>query len=171
LTSPTVPLALTVTGTCTAVPVAIPDSNATGVQVPVTVNASGTVGDVNANLSLTHTWDSDLIISLLAPDGTTTAVLANRRGSSGDNYTNTSFDDEAANPISSGTPPFTGSFRPDAPLTIFDGLSAPGTWNLKVADLAASDTGSVTSFNLTVTTVSCTLPAGDTFNYLPTIWR
>ncbi len=37
--------------------------------------------------------------------------------------------------------------------------------------MAGSDTGNVTAFSLTVTTVSCTLPASTTFNYLPTIWR
>ncbi len=101
------------TYTSTAVPAAIPDNNATGVLVPVTVDA-GTVGDVNVNLSLTHTYDSDLAISLQGPGGATTVSLAYRRGSSGDNYTNTTFDDEAATPISSGSAPFTGSFRPDS---------------------------------------------------------
>jgi subtilisin-like proprotein convertase family protein len=158
------------TYTSTAVPVAIPDNNTNGVLIPVTVDP-GIVGDVNVNLSLTHTYDSDLAISLQGPGGATTVSLAYRRGSSGDNYTNTTFDDEAVTPISSGSAPFSGSFRPEAFLSAFDGLAAAGTWNLKVADMAGADTGNVTAFNLTVTTVSCTLPASTTYNYLPTIWR
>lgn len=37
-------------------------------------------------------------------------------GSSGNNYTNTVFDDEAASLITAGTAPFSGSFRPEGSL-------------------------------------------------------
>ena len=89
---------------------------------------------------------SDLEISLISPAGTTVR-LANHVGGSGDNFTNTVFDDEAATAIGSGTPPFTGSFRPFQPLSAFDGQVIAGTWKLKVVDMAPTDAGTLSSWN------------------------
>ena len=77
-------------------------------------------------------------------------MLANRPGgttNSGDNFTNTVFDDEAATALGSGSPPYTGSFRPQADqLSRFDAEPQAGTWTLKVADLAQLDTGTLHSW-------------------------
>jgi len=81
-------------------------------------------------------------------------TLLNRPGgnnNSGDNFTNTVFDDEATQPIagvSSGNAPFTGSFRPDQALSAFDGENQGGVWTLKVRDNAGSDTGTINSWSL-----------------------
>src|SRR5439155_9106721 len=87
---------------------------------------------------------------LLTPTNVSIA-LSSRRGSSGDNYTNTVFDDEATTPISSGTAPFTGSYRPESPLSAADGIGAAGAWKLSVNDGASLDTGSINSWKLTLT--------------------
>ena len=76
----------------------------------LTVPASGTITDVNAKLSLTHTFDGDLTLQLIAPTATT-VLLSNRRGSSSDNYTNTIFDDQATTSIAAAAAPFTGINR------------------------------------------------------------
>ena len=55
-------------------------------------------------------------------------------GGSGANFTATVLDDEAATAIASGTAPFTGSFRPAQPLTVFDGQNPNGTWTLEIPD-------------------------------------
>ena len=68
-------------------------------------------------------------------------VLSNRRGGTGNNFWVTVFDDEAATPVSTGQAPFTGSFRPDGSLSVFDGKNARGTWKLSVEDRAARDAG------------------------------
>ena len=62
-------------------------------------------------INVTHTWDSDLNVFLIAPNGAR-IELTTGNGGGGDNYTNTVFDDEAATLISAGAAPFTGSFRP-----------------------------------------------------------
>ena len=113
----------------------------------VTLNTGGVVGDLNAKLSLIHTFDGDLAISLIAPSGTQVS-LSNRVGGGGDNFTNTVFDDEAAGSITAGTAPFTGSFRPSAPLNGVDRQSMSGTWTLRIEDLAGVDEGSLTSWSL-----------------------
>jgi subtilisin-like proprotein convertase family protein len=132
----------------TDVPKAIPDNNATGASSTLAVAASGLITDIDATIGqITHTFDGDLIISLTSPAGTTVR-LANRNGSSGDNFTNTVFDDAAAVAVSSGSAPFTGSFRPFEPLSAFNGQQVQGTWTLKVVDVAAADTGTLSSWGI-----------------------
>ncbi len=50
------------------------------------------------------------------PDATM-VELSTDNGSTGDNYTNTVFDDEASTAITAGTAPFTGSYRPEGSLS------------------------------------------------------
>ncbi len=78
--------------------------------------------------------------------------LSSRRGSSGDNFTGTTFDDSATTPISSGTAPFSGSFKPETPLAALNGIAANGTWKLEVNDAASGDTGTLTAWSIQLTT-------------------
>jgi Proprotein convertase P-domain len=43
-------------------------------------------------------------------------------------------DDEASQPISAGSAPFTGSYQPEQPLSALDGKNAQGTWRLFIQD-------------------------------------
>jgi subtilisin-like proprotein convertase family protein len=132
------------------VPTAIPDTGApTSVSLPIS-GVTGTIADINVRVNVTHTWDMDLVLQLVSPDGQNVVTLINRRGDSGDNFTNTVLDDEAGASISSGSAPFSGSFRPEAPLSVLDGLPINGTWQLKVTDVAAQDVGAVTGFQLDI---------------------
>ena len=114
----------------------------------LTINQDITIADLNLTMSLSHTWDSDLRVTLIGPDGTQ-ITLVNRRGGSGDNFA-TTFNDEAATSIVSGLAPFNGSYRPEQALSAFDGKNARGTWQLVVDDLATFDTGRINSWSLTV---------------------
>jgi subtilisin-like proprotein convertase family protein len=131
-------------------PLAIPDSNTTGITSTITVVEAKTVTDVNVTVNITHTYDGDLQISLIPPIGSA-IPLSTSRGSSGDNFTNTVFDDEASTAISAGTAPFTGSFKPESPLSAMDGFAAPGAWKLKVVDSAGGDTGTLLNWTLSLT--------------------
>jgi len=111
---------------------------------------SKTILDVNVKVNITHTYDGDFTIQLIPPGGSPIA-LSNRRGSSGQNYTNTVFDDEATTAISAGVAPFTGSFRPESPLSGLDGANSAGTWTLKVVDQASVDTGTIDNWTLMLT--------------------
>ena len=93
---------------------AIPDNSCTVAhEFPVTVTGVGILGTTNifdqVALDITHTWDSDLDISLIAPDGITIIDLSSDNGGSGDNYTATIFREDAVTPITSGSAPFTGT--------------------------------------------------------------
>jgi subtilisin-like proprotein convertase family protein len=113
----------------------------------IVISPEGNVLDININLTLYHTYDSDVDIYLKGPQGTE-IDLSSDNGSSGNNYVNTTFDDEAANSITSGSPPFTGSFRPEQPLSTFDNNPIAGNWVLRVYDDSNTDTGSLINWCL-----------------------
>ncbi len=136
---------------------AIPDNGS--VDIPINVSQMGTVTDVNVKLRLNHTFDGDLRIRLLHPDGTE-VMLSNRRGGGGDNFgtgandcagVSTVFDDSADTAIASGAAPFAGSFRPDSSLSTLNGKNTNGTWILRISDDAPVDTGSVGCVQLQIT--------------------
>ena len=116
-----------------------------------TVSNPVRIADLDVQVQLTHTYVGDLRLTLVSPTGTQ-VTLFDRFGGGGDNL-NTTFDDEAGVGIESGTAPFNGSYRPVSPLTGFDGQLFAGTWQLRIADLAAQDTGSVTLVRLLATPV------------------
>ena len=130
-------------------PAPIPDNDPTGVESTVVVSDDNVVQDVNVTLNVTHTYDGDLVLSLIGPDDTT-VLLSNRRGSSGENFTETVFDDEAATAIADGSAPFSGSYSPDQPLAAFDGKPAAGSWRLRVEDQGSIDVGTLDSWSLTL---------------------
>jgi hypothetical protein len=101
-------------------------------------------------INLTHTWDADLDISLIAPDGTQ-ILLSSANGGSGDDYINTCFDNAAPTSIMAGSPPFTGTFRPQGDLGIINNNQNPnGVWKLHFLDTYAfADQGNLLSWNIT----------------------
>ena len=114
------------------------------------ISQFGTIVDLNFKMeSLIHTYDGDISISIISPTGIEVS-LSNRRGSGGDNYINTLFDDSSAVAISTGTAPFTGTFRPESPLNVFNGLDVHGSWILKVNDQATGDTGMIERYCLNI---------------------
>jgi internalin A len=149
-----------------ATPIAIPGFNNTGVtsyagpggaiadlttqQFTLNVPAGPTnqkIRDVNVHLGITHTFDSNLQISLRSPAGTLIVLVANR-GSSGDNFTGTILDDEAAAAIGAGTAPFSGAYRPENALSAFDNQSPGGNWVLTIADQVTLNLGTLNSWSL-----------------------
>ncbi len=114
-------------GTCTgtnSTPVPIPDLstiNSTIALASCTGNASATS---TVAVNITHTWSGDLVVSLVAPDGSV-YVLQSRLGGSADNIITT----------------FTVNLSTE--------LRA-GTWTLRVQDAAAADVGTLNTWTLTL---------------------
>jgi len=106
------------------------------VNIPNAMN----IIDVNVRVdTVIHTWDSDVSFNLI--HNSTTVLLINHRGGSGDNFIGTYLNDSAATPIASGTAPFTGNFRPEVPLSGLNGNNVNGFWILSINDNAGGDTG------------------------------
>ncbi|MEV6172946.1 M4 family metallopeptidase [Streptomyces sp. NPDC051954] len=108
-----------------AADVSIPDNGA-AVTSPITV--SGRTGNAPSNLAvavdIVHTYIGDLQVQLVAPDGTAYTLKAYGTGGSADNL-NTTYTVNASSEI------------------------ANGTWQLRVQDNAAVDTGYISSWKLT----------------------
>ena len=115
----------------------------------ILVTSGGVITDINVRVNITHTWDSDLNISLIAPDGTE-VLLAGGVGLDGDNFTNTVFDDSATVAIGSGAPPFTGTFIPAQPLAAMNYKTLTGLWQLKVEDTFPDDTGVILDWSMQI---------------------
>ncbi|MDB5311736.1 MAG: regulatory domain of in-like proprotein convertase [Gemmataceae bacterium] len=139
----------------TDTPLRVPPTGTAGTTLSVltipALTGAPRVGTVTVHIDLTHTFDSDLRFTLIAPDGTTSVVLSNREGGSGHDYTNTTFSDSATIPISAGSPPFTGAFQPETPLAALTGQSVSGTWTLRLDDLALADFGTLFDWSLSFT--------------------
>ena len=130
-TPPPPPGCINSTFTATDVPKSIPDNNATGVTSTLAVTGDGTVASLALSLNITHTFRGDLVVTLIAPDGST-SIISNRAGGSADNLVLT-----------------------NQAVTAFNGKTGAGSWKLKVQDLAAQDVGTINSWSLKIVG-SCT---------------
>ncbi|THC42761.1 M28 family metallopeptidase [Streptomyces sp. A1499] len=105
--------------------VAIPDN---GAAVTSTVDVTGRTGNAPAALKvdvdIRHTWRGDVVVDLLAPDGTAYRLK------------NSSGNDSADNVIASYTVNASAE-------------TANGAWKLRVQDVASQDTGYINSWKLT----------------------
>ncbi|MFJ8650462.1 M28 family peptidase [Streptomyces sp. NPDC093546] len=105
--------------------VAIPDN---GTAVTSTVTVSGRTGNAPAALrvgvDVVHTWRGDVVLDLLAPDGTAYRLKNSSSSDSADNIQTTYTVDASSE-------------------------AANGAWKLRAQDVAAQDTGYINAFRLT----------------------
>ncbi|AWT41174.1 MULTISPECIES: M28 family metallopeptidase [Streptomyces] len=105
--------------------VAIPDN---GAAVTTSVNVTGITGNAPGNLAvgvdIVHTWRGDLVVDLVAPDGTVYNLKPFSSSDSADNVQTTYTVDASSE-------------------------TANGTWKLRVQDRATYDTGYINGFKLT----------------------
>ena len=130
--------------------VAIPDNGQVVSTLTVT-NLTGTLTDLNVNLSIDHTRNSDLSVTLVSPKGTR-VLLFNNVGGMTQNFTNTTLNDQANLSINSGSGPFTGSYSPQGLLSILNGEDPNGVWKLEVRDNLVGQTGKLQSWSIAATT-------------------
>jgi len=99
----------------------------------ITMDENVVIDELTVTLNIEHTWNSDLDVKLIGPDGTE-VILFQDVGGSEDNFTNTVLDDNASESINDGSAPFTGTFSPSGNLTDFQGLLSEGDWTLSITD-------------------------------------
>jgi subtilisin family serine protease len=97
---------------------------------------TGTVMDVDLKISISNRDDQDVDLFLFKDAAQ--SELTTDNGGTGDSYVNTIFDDEAPISITQGVVPFTGRFRPETPLSVFDGQQVNGKWIIRYTDDAAT---------------------------------
>lgn len=118
----------------------------------INMDQNAVITDVNLTLNIEHTWDSDLDVKLIAPDGVTEIILFEDIGGSGDNFTNMVLDDDASTVISDGEAPFTGSYSPQGLLSDFNGLMSAGDWTLSITDDSNDDGGKLIDWSIQICT-------------------
>jgi subtilisin-like proprotein convertase family protein len=133
---------------------AIPDNNTT-VCFPVVVSGlppqiDASFGLASVCIDITHTYVADLRITLVSPDSTT-IVLANHVGGSGNNFTATCMAENGQNGyLVLGSAPFTGTYIPEESLNLKNnGMNPNGIWYLCIKDEVPVDTGFFNSVTLT----------------------
>ncbi|WKZ64870.1 MAG: proprotein convertase P-domain-containing protein [Flavobacteriales bacterium] len=135
-----------------------------GITISGQPNALGTnVGLSSVELIITHTYRSDLRISLVSPGGQE-VQLVNARGGSNDNFGSTTgcpanlFRLVAGGAALSSIPAsnnVTGNYAPEQPLTGFNTGNPNGTWILKVCDAASLDLGALRFVRLNFLPIDC----------------
>ena len=128
------------------IPKIIADADPVGAQSRIPVSFTGTVMHAAILLDIAHTYTADVDISLLSPGGSTLDISSDN-GSSGDNYTFTTFED-GCTPVTSGSPPYSGCFSPEQALSTVNGQSATGVWTLKAVDDLGGIAGVLNSWSL-----------------------
>ena len=111
----------------------------------------GRVVDVTVSVNITHTYNSDLKLSLISPDGTE-ILLADSVGTDTDNFgsanVKTRFSDAGPIGINAGTAPYLGVFKPAQALAGFKGKKINGDWKLKIEDTKDIDSGTLNDWSL-----------------------
>jgi len=113
------------------------------------------IGDLNVQLSITHTFNSQLDGYLIGPDGQRIELFSGVGGSD-DHFENTLFDDQAGTNIVHGRAPFAGSFQPGAlskrqpGLATFKGQNLKGLWQLMIRSSRSDRAGVLHEWSLLV---------------------
>ncbi len=95
------------------------------------------IGDLNVQLSITHSHVSYLDAYLTGPDGQRIELFTEIGGSS-DNFDGTTLDDQSREPITRAKPPFQGRYLPEGllnrqpGLSHFNGKNIRGVWQLVI---------------------------------------
>ncbi len=177
----TVSAATTTTFNASAgLPLAIPDADVAGVTSTATVSgipAGSVIKNVSIQFNMPHSWVGDIVINLKSPNNQVlnlVGALDNGTGSNGsDDFVNTIVDSLSTTPMSGAPAPRTGTFRADrftatvptvAPTTTNNWApllsTMNGSWSLAICDLAGGDTGSLTSWSISITYVAPSFAQG-----------
>ncbi len=141
-------------------PLTIPAYSPSPIEINSTITITGGVASVQyvrVFVDIDHTRDMDLILTLIAPDGTRVA-LSFGNGGWGYDYTNTLFEDFATTSIVSGLAPFNGVYIPQASLAGVNGQPADGNWTLNIVDRYTGQEGG--TLNSWAIDISDVLPLG-----------
>ena len=117
------------------------------------------LADINVTLEIDHSYLSDLIITLISPQGTKVALVSSSCG----NLTNINavFDDDANAFACSGNPAISNTVKPIGDLNAFKGESILGDWILQISDNVDEDGGFLKAFSIEVCTEGVFRPDED----------
>ncbi|HRW51912.1 MAG TPA: thrombospondin type 3 repeat-containing protein [Phycisphaerae bacterium] len=137
---------------CSTPALAIPTSGA--VMDQITGAGNGKVADINVYLDISHSFVSDLVITLTNGATSTSVVLLDHECNGNDNI-DVTLADEASTVIgatcAANPPVIAGIAKPANPLSAFDGEVTNGNWTLTINDTVSSDGGVLNEWCVLVT--------------------
>lgn len=113
------------------------------------------IGDLDVQLSITHTYAEHIDAYLIGPDGQRVELFTGV-GRNDDHFDGTILDDEATDSITAARPPFQGRFRPESAgregpsLSHFYGHSVHGLWQLLIRTSRSDRSGVLHGWSLKV---------------------
>ncbi len=157
--------------------VIVPDATASGATHAITASgipATAVVTGAEVTFNMAHTWAGDVAIALRAPNGNVINLdyyLSATGAGPSTGFVNTKISSTATALLSSGTNPWTGTFRADLagaasappagptgniPNTttwpaFFNGTNGNGAWTLAMVDGFGGDQGTLTSWSIRLT--------------------
>jgi subtilisin-like proprotein convertase family protein/uncharacterized protein YvpB len=147
-------------------PLFIPDNNDAGVNADIPIPDSRLLVSTRLYLNISHTFVGDLVVTLTNQSSNQSVTVIDRPGSQPYGCANsdivTILDDGAIqyadDQCASSPHAISGIYLPAQKLSMFDGLSAQGTWRLNVSDHYINDTGYLNRWCLEAK-LSDTMPA------------
>jgi hypothetical protein len=131
-------------------PIVIPPTARFVGGAPVFASPTGSIVAAAVRINAAHMYMLDLELYLTSPGGVR-RLLTGRNGGTGTGYINTVLYDAAPGVIGStglNTPPFTGNYQPEEPLSAWTASAAQGLFGLYVEDWSSRDGGTLTETSL-----------------------
>ena len=135
------------------VPVNITGDEGETVTSTLTIDENVRINSLEVGVDIEHSFVNDLEAVLVGPDGTTIRLFT--RPACGNENIQVNFQDRADNSADDFTASceevvaIAGNYRPEEPLSAFNGINARGDWTLRVTDNADADGGSIRCFAIT----------------------
>ena len=126
----------------------ISSSGQSMIEAPVNVGGDGIISDLNLrNIRGEHQWVGDLVAYLVAPSGKEVLLWSRKCGSV--KSFNIGVDDQSNDffqcPINTGR-----IYKPESPLSAFNGESMKGKWLLRLEDKASGNGGKLQNFDIEI---------------------
>lgn len=131
--------------------------------IPIEVTGGLTIGDINVNLNLTHTYIQDMKYFLEGPSSIGSPLIMLFDEPCGDNDDiNCTLDDAGTNFTCGATAPsIIGNVKPIDYLANLNNLPADGIWTLRVVDAYNGDGGIINSVSLSICNLEQPLSKSD----------
>ncbi|MFN7013543.1 MAG: S8 family serine peptidase, partial [Bacteroidia bacterium] len=120
-------------------------------SVPVTITGGYSIGDINVNVFISHTWVQDMTITLEGPAAIgSPIIILQEEACAGEDNINCIYDDAGGFPSCVGNPAISGNIAPLNSLSVLNNLPADGVWTLRVIDPYNEDGGAINNFSIDI---------------------
>ena len=132
----------------TDVPKSISSTAVVTVNSTLNITEDTPINGLTVNMNISHSYVSDLTVSLISPEGTQVTLFADLCDDA--NNVNAVFSDFGTAIVCGNNPAISGTVLPMEALSAFNGESPEGTWTLRISDGFSQDGGQLTAWSLNI---------------------